>query len=102
MRNGVMCVKSRYVTVSAERSVPTPTAASVMPTSSNGTAKSCAEAPTPYHTISATSTDIDTSMSTSGAPIDDSGMMRRGKYTLLTRCEEPTSELADDPTEAAK
>ena len=100
--NGVRCVKSRYETVSADSIVPTPTAAKTTPANSTGTASRFAVQGTPYQAIMSRSTPVEMMRSSRPDPAEDSGMMRRGKYTLLTRWEDPTSDCADAPTALEK
>jgi hypothetical protein len=47
-------------------------------------------------------THVDIANSTSPAPIEDSGIIKRGKYTLLTKFDDPIRDAADTPIPLAK
>src|SRR5215213_4536998 len=86
---------SRYCTLSALSHNPAASAAPTASSTNSGSATTAHVGVIPYQNISPSSTTNEMQKSTIPAMTDASGTTRRGKYTLVIRCELSTRLLLD-------
>src|SRR5271166_3127226 len=100
MMKGTMYLKSRYLTLRAVNQMPAPKARMRAANMNRGRNAQCHDGILPKQIDATTYRKRTTRKSTVATPIEESGMMSRGKYTLEIRLAFET-RLALEPESAA-